>query len=474
MTETSPPKRKRSWLSTCLIWVMVISFTLAAGIIAYFVFTTLRDTAASLWKSPPGPSISDEIQPPPPEIFEMPDLNAPLQPDSGPAPQPWDGESRATMLILGLDYRDWELDQGPPRTDTMILVTLDPASRSAGILSIPRDLWVDIPGFGYHKINQAFQLGEAYDAEGGGAGLTLTTVAGFLDVSIPYYALVDFHAFERFIDEIGGLKLDIKEPILIDPLGDHNTIKLKPGVQTISGDLALAYARARNTNGGDFDRAERQQQVIMAIRDRVISFEMLPTLMSKAPTLYNELSEGLTSNLSLQQFFQFAWVAYQIPEDNIQRYSIGPNEITFGTSADGLDILFPIPEEIQRFRDALFGSSTTPPEPIVADDLSPIDLVKEENARVSVRNGTQTVGLAARTDEYLREVGINVIEVTNADQYYTLTTLIDYTGKPYTLEYLANLLRVSPSNVFHRYDPNSEIDLVVLLGDDWSQNNPLP
>lgn len=356
----------------------------------------------------------------------------------------------------------------------MMLVTLDPASRTAGILSIPRDLWIDIPGFGYHKINQAFQLGEAYDVDGGGAGLALTTVGGFLDVSIPYYALVDFQAFERFIDEIGGLKLDIKESIVIDPLGDHNTVKLKPGVQTLSGDLALAYARARNTNGGDFDRAERQQQVIMAIRERVISFEMLPTLMSKAPTIYNELSQGLTSNLSLQQFFQFAWVAYQIPGDNIQRHSIGPNQITFGTSAEGLDILFPIQEEIQLLRDALFGSSTPPPEPIGGDDLSPIDLVKEENARVSVRNGTQTVGLAARTDEYLREVGINVIEVTNADQYYAETTLIDYAGKPYTLEYLANLLRVSPSNVFHRYDPNSEIDLVVLLGDDWSQNNPLP
>ena len=78
-------------------------------------------------------------------------------------PTPWNGTDRVTVLVMGLDYRDWETGQGAPRTDTMMLVSVDPVSRTAGILSIPRDLWVDIPGFEHGRINTAYSLGELYD-----------------------------------------------------------------------------------------------------------------------------------------------------------------------------------------------------------------------------------------------------------------------------------------------------------------------
>ena len=166
----------------------------------------------------------------------------------------------------------------------MILLTLDPLSRTAGILSIPRDMWVAIPGFQHGKINTAYYLGDAYKLPGGGPGLAVDTVEQFLGVPVNYYAQIDFQAFVRFIDEIGGVKINVPETITVDLLGSGVATKktLRPGVQVLPGEWALAYARARNTGGGDFDRAKRQQQVILGIRDRILSFDMLPLLITNA------------------------------------------------------------------------------------------------------------------------------------------------------------------------------------------------
>ena len=126
-----------------------------------------------------------------------------LQPSCGPTPQPWDGSSRVTVLVMGLDFDDTEARK-VPRTDSMMLVSMDPQSRTAGILSIPRDTWVNIPGFDYGKINTAYFFGEAYQLPGGGAGLAVQTTQDFIGVPINYYAQIDFDAFVQFIDEIGG------------------------------------------------------------------------------------------------------------------------------------------------------------------------------------------------------------------------------------------------------------------------------
>ena len=104
----------------------------------------------------------------------------------------------------------------------------------------------------------------------------------------------------------------------------------------------------------------------------------------------------------------------------------------------------------------------------------PVELRKQENARVAVLNGTYTAGLAARTAEYLRQQGIDVEQTDNAQDVYELTTIIDYTGKIYTSQYLATLMNIQPSEVYSRYDPNSEYDIVILLGNDWVTTNPMP
>lgn len=95
-------------------------------------------------------------------------------------PPPWDGASRVTILVIGLDYRDWITEQTASRSDTMILLTIDPVTKTAGMLSIPRDMWVNIPGFSYNKINTAFYLGELYHLPGGGPGMAMKTAENFL------------------------------------------------------------------------------------------------------------------------------------------------------------------------------------------------------------------------------------------------------------------------------------------------------
>src|SRR3990170_2481658 len=468
-------RRQRSSLTPNWLLVgLIIAFLVAAGTTAFLTFVSVRDIVAS-WRSPDLPEVALE-QPqsenPVPSKDLGPEGNTPLQPDSGPPSQSWDGESRVSLLVMGLDYRDWENGEGAPRTDTMILLSLDPTSRTAGMLSIPRDLWVNIPGYEPAKINQAYRDGELFDADGGGPGLAMQTVEELLGMEIDYYAVVDFYAFEQFIDELGGVKVDVPEEIVVDPLGDNNTKTLQPGVQTLPGYLALAYARARNTIGSDFDRAARQQQVIMGIRDRILSKEMLTTLIERAPALYETLSAGVRTNLTLLQVVRLAWLAPQIPQENIKQGIIGPDQVAFATSFDGQDILQPLPEEIRLLRDEIF--TTSGPVSPASTETDPQELIAAENAYISILNGTLNPGLASETTAYLKSSGITQVESGNAEALYSQTTLIDYTGNPHTVQYLVDLLAISPDNVYHRYDVSSQADIVVLLGEDWASSNAMP
>jgi LCP family protein required for cell wall assembly len=392
-------------------------------------------------------------------------------PETGPAAQPWDGKTRVTILVMGLDYRDCEANQNfsecdnstASRTDSMMLLTIDPVTKSAGLLSIPRDLWVYVPGYDYYKINTAYFLGEANKLPEGGPGLAMDTVEQVLGVPIQYYALVDFNAFVRIIDELGGVKIRPTERIKIDPIGPNNTFYLDPGAYVVDGATALAYARNRYTEGGDFDRANRQQEVLLSVRDRVLRFNMLPTLVTKAPALYNEVQKGVRTNLTLQQIVQLALLAQQIGTDNIKRGVIGPpNYITFSTSPDGQAIEIPVTDQIRLLRDEIFASGTAVGPAAVTEDVA--ELMKQEKARVVVKNGTSTEGLASRTADFLRGKGVDVVDQANADQVYSSSTIIDYTGKPYTIRYLAEMLKVENTRVLNRFDPNAQVDVEVIIG----------
>jgi LCP family protein required for cell wall assembly len=467
--------KRTSGLVIGLRIALLMGFGLVALLTAYLTYATMRDFVAS-WEitNLPGITVRDATPIPGSENgTPVANLSAPPQPVGGPTPPPWDGANRVSMLVMGLDYRDWQAGEGPPRTDTMILLTVDPVNRTAGILSIPRDLWVSIPGYDYGRINTAYQLGEAYKLPGGGPQLASETVEELLGVKIDYYAQVDFGAFARFIDEIGGVEVDVTEELKLDPLGDGNTKKLKPGHYNLPGDLALAYVRLRKTEGGDFDRSQRQQQVIMGIRKRILEYDMLPMLISKAPALYSEISSGVHTNLGLDQAIRLAWLAIQIPEENIKQGAIGASQVAFANSPDGTQqVLKPLTEKIRALRDEIF-SETGPANPLaVSMDIA--QLVKEESAQVSVMNGSSVSGLAARTVDYLKSQGINVVETGNASQISPTTEITFYNGKPYTLKYLVDLMKINKFRIRYASDPAVTADIVIILGDDWAQTNTMP
>jgi LCP family protein required for cell wall assembly len=472
--ETSPKQSKRS-----LRPILILVYAVLVIAVAFFAFNFVRGLVTS-WELTglPGITIRQPTATAEEGAAEAPvDMPVSAPPSEGPQPVPWDGASRVTLLVMGLDYRTWVSEQGPPLTDTMIVLTVDPVSKTAGMLSVPRDLWVNRPGgFGYGRINTAYRVGEANKLPGGGPGLAMATVEELLGVSVDYYALVEFNAFERFIDEIGGVKIDVPEKIQVDPLGDNNTKTLKPGRQTLPGDLALAYVRARKGAGDDFGRSDRQQQVILAIRDRIVDFQMLPQLVARSGSLYDELSSGIHTNLSLDQVIRLAWLGLQIPEENVRRGAIAPpDKVTFATvnGEEGpMDVLKPIPDKIRLLRDEIFTETgAIGPAKL---DMDQAEKLKAEGAKVSVLNGSYTPGLAARTAEYLGSQGLNVTVVDNSPNLVTYTEVTYFTGKPYTVKYLVDLMQIGEYQIHYQNVPDSPVDVVVKLGDVWANHNPMP
>jgi LCP family protein required for cell wall assembly len=385
----------------------------------------------------------------------------------------WDGIGRVSILIMGIDYRDWEQNNTNARSDTMIIMSLDPLTGKAGILSIPRDLWVEIPGFTHNKINTAHYLGDVYKYPGGGPALASKTVEQLLGIPVNYYARIDFSAFINFIDEIGGVKIDVPEKITIDLLGSGSKTKktLQPGIQVLPGSWALAYARARHTEGGDFDRSKRQQQVIMAIRDRVLNMSMLPQLVTKAPRLYQELSKGINTNLSLVDATKLAYLVSQVKEADIIEGVINEKYVTFAKSSDNLDILIPVPDKIRLLRDEVFGD-TRAFEPLAQG--SDIDKMVAEDARISIKNESSNPDLSNRISDYLQNQGLINLNILTDGKGSPYTTITDHTGKPYTMKYLIGLLHISKYRIYMKYDPNNQYDVEVTLGNEVVSNNSLP
>jgi LCP family protein required for cell wall assembly len=462
-------RRKIPALLTGGLFILFVIAAIFAAYVAYsrsyefFLAFDMAQIPGLAIKNTPTPGLNAEGIP---NATPLPTMGANTE------PEPWDGASRVTVLVMGLDYRDWESGEGPPRTDTMILLTIDPLTKTAGILNIPRDLWVNIPGFEHARINTAYPLGISWNVPGGGPGLAKRTVENLLGVPVDYYAIIDFYAFERFIDELGGINMTVTSPIAVDPIGQGNTVHMEPGNYLFDGPTALAYARNRKTEGGDFDRALRQQQVILAIRDRVIDLGPAQ-VATKAPALYNELAEGIHTDLSLDDALRLGWLALDIDvENDIKRGAIAQNAVIFAKSPDGTqDILLPVPDQVHLIRDEVFASSSMA-SPVLNSGDERANM-EAEAASIVVANGTYVEGLASETQTYLQSQGANVVGTKNSE-YSNYTRIIDYSGKPYTARFLVNLMGISRYDISQQYDPNSQVDVLVILGNLWATNNPMP
>lgn len=417
-------------------------------------------------------------------LFGLPNIAIAQAPDSQPLqvddilqtspdvalPPAWDGAERVTILIMGLDYRDWSAGQGPSRTDSMMLLSIDPVSKTAGMLSIPRDLWAVIPGFTPNKINTAYYFGELYKVPGGGPELARRTVEQTIGVPIDYYAQIDFSAFVHFIDLLGGVKITIPEPIRVDPLGESPPRTLDAGTQLLPGDLALAYARDRHSGGGDFARAQRQQQIVLGVRDRIVDFNLLPGLVANAPAIYAELSNGIRTNLSLNDAIRLAVLATQIAREQIEYGVIGEQDVIYGNSPDDLAILIPVPDRIHALRDRIFAA-TGALSPLTPG--SPAERMAAEAPAIAIQNGSGDASLGVRTQEYLNSLGAHVEQVSAAPAS-SVTVLVDHHGSPHTLSFLAELMGVPSSRILHEFDPSHAYAVEIRLGSDWAQANQLP
>ncbi len=475
MTEEKKNSPKiLTWLKK-LPWGMIIAWAIAIAI-AVGAFIFLRNFVASMeMVNLPGMAVVDSPEEAPAEDGAptlVPDISAP----ESNLPAPWDGGSRVNILFLGLDARDLELDA--PRSDTMIVFTIDPVTKTAGMISVPRDMWVDIPeGFGYGKINTAYALGEQFDLPGGGPALAMKTIERFLGVPIHYYAQVDFHAFEEAIDAMGGLYMCVDQKIRIDPIGTKPSEPFEKGCSVRHGYQVLAYARDRKTmEGGDVTRAEHQQEVIMALRDQVLSPENFPEMVKIAPDVYQEASQGLRTNLSFEDALKLGALATQIDPSQIKSGVINYEMGTLDTSPDGLSIMKPIPDQIRILRDEIFTATGALSPQAVG---SPVELMQAQGARVNVLNGAygipEATELAARTQVYFTSQGMNVVGIGSADKTYDRTTVVLHNADLYTLRYVFDLVQANSNHqVIFRFDPAAGVDVDIMLGNDWALNNPMP
>jgi LCP family protein required for cell wall assembly len=252
----------------------------------------------------------------------VPPSAAPLASNGQITIRPWDAKRRFTILVLGIDRRPDETI-ADSRTDTMILVSVDPTSRSIGMLSIPRDLYVPFPGeTNLQQINTAYVFGEL-KKPGGGPEFVIQTIQYNFAMSVNAYAVVSFDTVIGIVDAVGGVDIDvpydINDPEYPDMNYGYDPLFIPKGPTHMDGALALKYARTRHQTD-DFDRTKRQQQVILAIRQKALGD--VPHLVSQAPALWQRINSDVITNLSFDQWASLAWYLKDFSTQNIHNATI--------------------------------------------------------------------------------------------------------------------------------------------------------
>ena len=387
----------------------------------------------------------------------------------------WDSGSRINILFVGLRGGDVTEGDCPFCTDTLILLTVDPVTKTAGMLSIPRDMWVNIPGFGYNRINTSWMLGRGSRLPGGGPALAMKTVSHFIGVHVDYYVQVDFDTFIDIIDMLGGVDIYNDETIILDLVShgqDFPKVKLTCcGMRHLDGRKALAYARCRKESqgcpDGDVGRAHRQQKVIFGIRDKVLDPANFSSLLARAPQIYSRFSTGIQTNMSFQDAVKLAVLVRDIPEESIRNGVIDHSMASFGNTVLGgqnASVLKPLHDRIRVMRDEIFTTGGAV-SPWAEGDL--LSLAQADDARIRILNGTMTSQLETRTARYLSQHGLLATEVSGT-RPQSRTTVILYSPTLYTFRYLIELFEIERSTqILIRPDPSQTVDIEVRLGSDW-------
>lgn len=370
-----------------MIWVVGLGVTSIAA--SLFAYGFVRDRAAELdsvleLPDPPQigrPAVDSPAGTPTPTVeTPAPNDGTPAAPDTitatpgggdaqtaepdsggqGGGYAPWDDPRRVSVLLLGIDQREGE--EGSFPTDTIILFSLDPAAKTAAILSIPRDLWVEYPGLQRTgRINGANIVGDEISYPGGGGpAYAVKAVEKVLGLRVQYYVLINFEVFNQFVDAIGDIEVCPPEPIDDDQYPDGSygyiSIHFDAGCQKLDSERLLQYARTRHSDS-DIGRASRQQEVILSVRDRVLSTGGVGALIPEAASLWSSLQANIRTNLTFEEMVSLALTAESIPSENIRQGQIAFEDVELSTTADGEQVLVPIPSDIVAKIGELFNPS---------------------------------------------------------------------------------------------------------------------
>lgn len=376
---------------------------------------------------------------------------------------------RTTVLLMGVDARP---GQKVARTDTIIVLTINPQTGSAGMLSIPRDLKVSPSVVSYDvKITSVYPLAENIGYQGGGPALLRETVEDLIGYPIDYYVRVNFDGFIDIIDLIGGVEIDVPMEIYDDKYPDNNygyepPVHFLPGLQMMDGERALKYARTRHSSS-DYARAARQQQVIMAIKDKVTQPGMMASLLPRLPSLAIAMANSVETDMPMDKALALARTLDQVDLDNPTRVVIDSkmgqviqNDPNLGYT------LVPDMNKVRAAAAAIFADQIAGPSP----EEAARQIIQDEAARVTVLNGTQEKGLAAKTQALLITNGYNVTTVGNADRAdYTETWLITHgDAAPATVEALVQRFNIPADRILSE-EPSEQTDITLVVGSDQTQ-----
>ena len=397
-----------------------------------------------------------------PRLFKVGEVTSaifvtpPPRPAGAAAFPDWSKQERVNILLLGLDTRV----PGDSRSDTMILVSIDPAAKTTALISIPRDLWVPIPGFGENRINAAYQFGETNGVAGGGPGLAMQTVEQNFGVPVHYFAQVDFEGFRGIVDALGGVTIDVPRPLIdneypSDTGSAYQRLYIPMGLQHMDGRTALQYVRSRHADS-DLGRNDRQQAMLLALREQGTQISVL----GKIDGILGELKGAVRTDLSFTQVGSLAKLAQGISRDSVHQLAVGGDLVEDG-NVNGAAVLLPHWDAIRTAVQALTGGAAP----------------QAEAATVGVLNGTDTAGLARQTAERLRNAGFTVPDeaVGNPPDAgagrYPLTRITDYSAgsKPATLRRLLDVLKLPADRVTRSTGGPPGVDIQVLVGEDLAR-----
>jgi LCP family protein required for cell wall assembly len=325
----------------------------------------------------------------------------------------------------------------------LLLVSLDFDNHLASMVSIPRDGFVVIPGHGNERINAAYTFGEL-DRRGGGPLLAERTVEQLFGIRIDRYALVDIHSMEQVIDSLGGIWID--NPFrLVDyqyPTDDYRTIKIDiaAGRQLMDGVTAVEYARTRHPDS-DYGRQGRQQQVLLAIRDRALQFDVVPRI----PQLLPEVRDLVRTDISLVEALQLANFGRNLDSKHILQLPPNPQLTPGYLGSGGASYIY----LTQQYRSMVHSMITDP-------------RVAAERAAVAVLNAGAPVGSGGRAADMLGAAGLLVSQIDTAPRV-AATRVQAGIGARYSAELVARLLGLPSSALV--FDGDSK-DVTVLLGPD--------